>query len=82
VLILATRIVDEKRFCVMKEKNPAQHILLAPVPDEFRMAPRIPHRNPEMVVAPADIVCDPRLCPGKYKNSRFPIATDFIFDKC
>jgi hypothetical protein len=82
VLILATRIVDEKRFCVMEEKNPTQHIFLAPVPDEFRMAPRISHRNSEMVVAPADIVSDPRLGPGKYKNSRFTVATDFILDKC
>jgi hypothetical protein len=68
VLILVARIVDKKCFCVMKEKHPAQHILMASISDEFRMAPRIPHRNTEMVVAPADIVCNPRLCPGKNKN--------------
>jgi hypothetical protein len=82
VLILAARIVDEERFCVMKEENSAQHILPAPVPDELRMAPRIPHRNTEMVVAPADIVGDPRLCSGKHKNPRFAVATDFVLDKC
>jgi hypothetical protein len=82
VLILAARIVDEERFRVMKEENPAQHILPAPVPDELRMAPRIPHRNTEMVVIPTDIVGDPRLCPGKHKNPRFAVATDFVFDKC
>ena len=68
VLILAARIVDEERFRVMKEENSAQHILPASVPDELRMAPRIPHRNTEMVVAPTHIIGDPRLCPGKYKN--------------
>ena len=82
VLILAARIVDEERFRVMKEENPAQHILPAPVPDKFRMAPRIPHRNTEMVVAAADIIGDPRLCPRKHKNSRLPITTDFVLDKC
>jgi hypothetical protein len=81
VLILAAGIVDEECFRVMKEENPAQHILLAPVPDELRMAPRIPYSNTEMVVAPADIVGDPRLCPGKDKNTRFAVATDFVFDK-
>jgi hypothetical protein len=68
VLIFAARIVDKKRFCVMKEENPAQHILPAPVPHELRMAPRIPHRYTEVVVASADIVGDPRLCSGKHKN--------------
>ena len=68
MLILAARIVDEERVGVMKEENPAQHILPAPVSDEFRMAPGIPYRNTEMVVALADIVGDPRLCPGKDKN--------------
>ena len=82
VLILAACIVDEERFRVMKEENPAQHILPAPVPDELRMAPRIPHRDPEVVVACADIVGDPRLCPGKHKNPRFAVATDFVLDKC
>lgn len=82
VLILAARIVDEERFRVMKEENPTQHILPTPVPDELRMAPRIPHRNTKMVIAPADIVGNPRLCPGKYKNPRFAVATDFVLDKC
>ena len=48
VLILAAPIVDEERFRVMKEENPTQHILPAPVSDELRMAPRIPHRDTEM----------------------------------
>src|SRR6267143_3863273 len=66
----------------MKEENPAQHILPAPVPDELRVAPRVPHRDTEMVVAPADIVGDPRLCSRKYKNPRFAVTTDFVLDKC
>jgi hypothetical protein len=53
---------------MMKEENAAQHILSALVPDELRMAPRIPHRNTEMVIASAKIIGNPRLCPCKYKN--------------
>jgi hypothetical protein len=82
VLVLAARIVDEECFRVMKEKNSAQHIFLTPVSDELRMAPSIPHRNTEMVVAATDIIGDSRLCTGKHKNPRFPVATDFILDKC
>jgi hypothetical protein len=82
VLILGARIVDKERFRVMKEENSAQHILSAPVSDELWMAPRVPHRNTEMVVAPTDIIGDPRLCPGKHKNPRFAVATDFVLDKC
>ena len=82
VLILVARIVDEERLRVMKEENSAQHILPAPIPDELRVAPGVPHRNTEMVVASADIIGDPRLCPGKYKNARFAVATDFVLDKC
>jgi hypothetical protein len=82
VLIFAARIVDEERLRVMKEENSAQHISPALVPDELRVAPRIPHRNTEMVVASADIIGDPRLCSGKYKNSRFAVATDFVLDNC
>ena len=82
VLIIAARIVDKERFRVMKEENPAQHILLAPVSDELRVAARIPHRDTEMVIAFADIVGDPRLCPGKHKNPRFAITTDFVLGKC
>jgi len=82
MLIVATHIVDEERFCVMKEENPAQHILSAPVPDELWMAPWISHRNTEMVVASTHIVGNPRLCAGKYKHSRFAVGTDFVLDKC
>ena len=82
VLILAARIVHEKGFRVMKEENPAQHIILAAIPDELRMAPRIAHRNTEMVIAPTDIIGDPRLCTAKHENPRFAVATDFILDKC
>jgi hypothetical protein len=82
VLILAARIVDEECFRVMKEKNPAQHILPTPVSDEFRVTPRVPHRNPEMMVAATDIIGNPRLCAGKHKNPRFSVATDFVLDKC
>jgi hypothetical protein len=82
VLVLAARIVNEERFRVMKEENSTQHIFPASVPDELRMASRIPHCNAEMVIAPTHIVGDPWLCPGKYKNSRFKVATNFILDKC
>jgi hypothetical protein len=82
VLILAAGIVDEKPFRVVEKENPAQHILSAPVPDEFRVAPRIPHCDTEMVVSPADIIGNPRLGPGKHKNPRFAVAADFIFNKC
>ena len=82
VLILAARIIDEKRFCVMEEENSAQHIFPALVPDEFRMASRIPYCNTEMMVPPTDIVGNPRLCSGKHKYPRFPVATDFVSDKC
>jgi hypothetical protein len=82
VLVLAACIVNEERFRVVKEENSAQHIFPASVPDELRMASRIPHRNAEMVIAPTHIVGDPWLCPGKYKNSRFTVATDLILDKC
>ena len=46
------------------------------------MAPRVPHRNTEVVVPPADIVGDPRLCPGKHKNPRFAVAADIVLNKC
>jgi hypothetical protein len=82
MLIFAARIVDEERFRVMKEENSAQHIPSAPVPNELWMAPRISHRNTEMVVASANIVGDPRLCAGKHKNSRFAVGTDLVLDKC
>ena len=39
MLILTAGIVDEKRFCVMEEENPAQHVFTALVSDELRMAP-------------------------------------------
>jgi hypothetical protein len=68
MLIFAAYIVYEERLCMMKEENAAQHILSALVPDELRMAPRIPHRNTEMVIASAKIIGNPRLCPCKYKN--------------
>jgi hypothetical protein len=82
MLIFAAYIVDEERLCVMKEENAAQHIFSALVPDELRMAPGIPHRNTEMVIASAKIIGNPRLCPCKYENPRFAIATDFVFNKC
>jgi hypothetical protein len=69
VLILTACIVDEERFGVMKEENPAQHILSAPVPDEFRTASRISHRNTKMVVTLTNIVGDPGLSSGKDENS-------------
>jgi hypothetical protein len=68
MLIFAACVVDEERLCVMKEENAAQHIFSALIPDEFRMASRIPHRNTEMVVASAKILGNPRLCPCKYEN--------------
>ena len=82
MLIFAAGIVDEEPFRVMKEENPTQHIFSALVSDKLRMASRIPHRNTEMVVAPADIIGDPWLCPGKYENPRFAVATDFVLSKC
>jgi len=63
---------------VMKEENPAQHILQTPVSHKFRMAPRVPHRNTEMVVAATGIIGDPRLRPGKHKNPRFTVVTNFF----
>ena len=68
VLILAARIVDEERFCVVKEEDPAEHILTTEVPDKFRMAPSISHRNTEMVVALTDVIGNPWLCASKHKN--------------
>ena len=68
VLILAARIIDEERFCVMKEEDSAEHILPTQVSDEFRMAPGIPHRNTEMVVALTDITGNSRLCSSRHKN--------------
>ena len=68
MLIFAAYIVDEERLCVMKEKNPAEHILPASVPDELRMASRISHRNTEMMIAAANIVGDPWLCAVKDNN--------------
>jgi hypothetical protein len=68
VLIVTTCIVDEERFCVMEEKNSAQHILPTLVSDELRMAPRVSHRNTEMVVCTTDIIGDSRLCASKHKN--------------
>ena len=68
VQILAARIIDEERFCVMKEEDPAEHILPTQVPDQFRMAPSISHRNTEMVVALTDVIGNPWLCPSKHKN--------------
>ena len=82
VLIRDAGIVDEKPFRVVEKENPAQHILSTPVSDEFRVAPRIPYRDTEMVVCPADIIGDPRLGPGKHKNPRFAVAADFILNKC
>jgi hypothetical protein len=82
VLILAAGIIDEEPFRVVKEENPAQHIFSALVSDKFRMASRIPHRNPEMVVASADIIGDPRLGSGEHENPGFAIATDFVLSKC
>jgi hypothetical protein len=81
VLILAACIVDEERFRVMKEENLAQHIFPALVSYQLRMAARIPHRNTKMVVTPADIVGDPRLCSGKHKipDSRLP-QTSFLIN--
>lgn len=69
VLIVTARIVDEECFCVMKEENPAQHILPTLISHEFRMAPRVSHRNAEMVVCTTDILGDSRLCAGKHKNA-------------
>jgi hypothetical protein len=68
VLIVTTRIVDEERFCVMKEENPAQHILPTLISHELRMASRVSHRNAEMVVRATDIIGDSRLCTGKHEN--------------
>jgi hypothetical protein len=81
MLILCARIIDEECFRVMKEENPAQHILPTPVSHEFWMAPRVPHRYTEMVVSPTDIICNPRLCSGKHKNTRFPVSADFVLDE-
>jgi hypothetical protein len=68
MLIFAAYIIDEEGLCVMKEENAAQHIFSALVPDKLWMAPRIPHRNTEMVIASAKIIGNPRLCPRKYEN--------------
>lgn len=81
MLILGARIIDEECLCVMEEENPAQHILPTPVSHEFWMAPRVPHRNTEMVVAATDVIGNPRLCAGKHKNARFPVSTDFVLDE-
>jgi len=67
---------------MMKEENSAQHIFSALVSDKLRMTSRIPHRNTEMVVAPADIIGNPWLCPGKHENPGFAVSTDFILSKC
>jgi len=82
MLILDARIIHEERLCIMKEEDPAQHIFPAQVPDKLRMAPSIPHRNAEMMVAPTDIIGDPGLCPGKHKNPRLAVATNLVLDKC
>jgi hypothetical protein len=82
VLIVTARIVDEERFRMMKEKNPAQHILPTLVSHELRMAPRVSHRNAKMVVRATDIIGDSRLCTSKHENPGFPVATDVVLDKC
>src|SRR5215475_9780655 len=82
MLILVASIVDKERLCVMKEKNSAQHVFLTPVSHEFRVTPRVPDRNAEMMVAPAHIIGNPWLCPSKHKNPRFAITTDLVLDKC
>ena len=68
VLIITACIVDEERFCVMKEKDSAQHIFSTVVSDELRVASRVSDRNTKMMVCVADVIGNSRLCAGKHKN--------------
>lgn len=77
-LIVPAMIIRQQLATMMKQQHAAQHVTAALIADDIWTSPLITNGNTEMMTVEAPIVRYPRLRPGKHKNPRLSIATDFI----
>jgi hypothetical protein len=56
MLVVARHIVQQKCLSMMKEQDPAEHVVMAEISDEVRITARVAHGDAEVMIVATLII--------------------------